>query len=419
VTRTQLCHVTRLAVVLSALAAIWLLAGPVAGGLATVALLAARVIFLVFSDKRRSAKFESARRDFLRAGYMHAEGLSEEAIERYDLLLPTLQSFERGRRPRMTRPLRVVLVNRAVLLGEAGRWTEALESINQLAALCEGSADLEGQIYLARTYLLRGFERDAAGAVDEANAECEQLFSRFQDADEASLRAVAAQGLLQKGARLSRYGRYQEALDVNARLIARYQGEADWEVLSAVGNAMGNRGREFARAGRLDEAIAEFERAVGATSSRPEADEIVCGVLVDEGEAFYSLGDPARALAAYERAIERGSDSDEERVRAKMAGALLGAGNCLKAMGRDQEALAAYDTAIGRYRDLPAAAVATTKVMTSRASVLFDLSRFEEALAACKDVRTRVMASEALARQVLDLVDWIERQCADRRDGLL
>ncbi len=406
-----------LALVLAGALAMLLVLGPVGGGAAILGVLAARVLFVVVSDRRTSAEVEFARREFLKAGYLQSEGLDKEAIEGYDRLLPTLHSLQRESPPQLTSPLRTVLMNRAVALAEAGRWAEALASIAELVDLCEGAEDLDGRIYLGQTYLFRGFERDAAGAVDEANAEAERLFVRFRDSDEPSLRALAAQGLLQEGVRLSRQGRYEEALEVNARLIERFEGETDWEVLRVVADATHNRAYEYWKAGHSHEAIAEYQRVVAWMSGRPEARVIVCRALVGEGALLQSIGESNRAIATNQRAMELGSGSVEDEVRALMAHALFGSGNCLYSLGRDQEALSSYDAAIDRYRDLPAAAVEVTKAMASRASLLFDLGRCEEALAGCRDVRARIRPSDAWARQSLDLVNWIERQCADTLPG--
>jgi tetratricopeptide (TPR) repeat protein len=407
-----------LAVVLSGVLVTWLFVGLVWGALAVFTLLALRVLFLTASDKRSAARFEAARRDFAMAQHLQAEGLPDEAIQRYDGLIDSLSLLQPSGASGKTRPLRAVHFKRAVALGIAGRWPEALESVNQLEELCEGATDLEGQIYLAQTYRLRGFERDAAGAVEEANRQGERLFELFGDAASPSLRAVAAQGLLQVSARLSRLGRYQEALDVNSRLIARYQTETDWEVLSVVANAMGNRGRELGRAGRAHEAIAEFERLISVMSSRREADEIVCRALVDEGAMLSLIGDSGRALRTYQRALDLGLGSDEDGIRVQMARALFGVGNCLHLVRRDLEALEAYDQAIDRYCDLPAAAVDIAKTMTNRASLLLDLCRCDEALVACKEVRERIAdAVDEGAHGCLEQIVWIEQHCPRGASG--
>jgi tetratricopeptide (TPR) repeat protein len=239
----------------------------------------------------------------------------------------------------------------AALLQITGRPAEALDTLSKIVARQSGNGDA----WYNRGVVLIDLER-------------------WSEAVESFDRALGVQqtpmAWTNRGSALQRLGRLDEALDSTERAL---------RITPDYGLAHYNRGVVLRGLKRHGEAVAAFDAALAATPQHAEA-------WIERGAALYETQTFEAAVASYERALALLPQS----VRA-----WTDRGAALHSLGRYADALSSYDHALGLAPD-------TVTALSGRGDTLARLKRPAEALAAFEAVlkispQTDVHGRRALA----------------------
>jgi tetratricopeptide (TPR) repeat protein len=291
------------------------------------------------------------------------------------------------------------MLQRALVLHQAGRLQEARAIYLQLLKLAPGNAELSR--LLASVEARLGRHQEALRLLDAALALAPNHVDALIGRGNVLLETGNAEGALQsydraisarpgdtfahhnRGLALHELGRFAEALTSLENAVARSPEEAVIhnscgntllslgrisEALASYGRAIAlnpeypdpfnNRGNALRHAARFDEALRDYDRAIALRPDYVEAHN-------NRGMVLQQLARFDEALTSLDRAIA---------MRPDFADAHNNRGNVLQRLGRLAEAIACYDTAI-RFKPDHADAY------NNRANALQDLDRTTEALA--------------------------------------
>ena len=241
-------------------------------------------------------------------------------------------------------------------------------------------------------------------AVDRADEIRAQSWSIIADAMRLSGDLDGALAAIRESRRLLEHVPASDA----ARIQARFN------VLWREGLILGEEGR--ISLGRSDEAIVAFQGAFDLVEDWASKDTANAGSRVLVANAARELGellrrrDPARALAAYDRALHRlGEVKDNPRARRSEVELLSGSSYPLRALGRSTEARQRLDDAFARLQQLETDLVnkielgsETDTALRARADHLADTGDTARAIDTYRALHDRVSGTAAPRERLID-----------------
>jgi tetratricopeptide (TPR) repeat protein len=229
-----------------------------------------------------------------------------------------------------------------------------------------------------------------AGKRDEAIAAYHALIDRIEDANVPNLDWNLSIALLNLAITLKDAGRREEALTAYRNVVRSVGDIADELVEKPVAAAMNNHANLLMDMGRAREAVVIVDDVVarwGDTINTDLAEQVAVARL-RRGLAFSAMGRHGEAIAAYDELIDQTNLKVWPKFEHLVAKGLVNKGIRESAMDRKESALLTYYDAASRFAASRDAEVReqVAKALANAASELFDLKRYDEAIAMSQTV---------------------------------
>jgi tetratricopeptide (TPR) repeat protein len=252
------------------------------------------------------------------------------------------------------------------------------------AGLVEGTPPGQAALFRLNAAVILG----QLGRYDEALAAFDDVVASYKDDDDPTVREQVAKALTNKGVALAQMWRPDDAIATYNDVIARYQIATEEPMRETVSLALFNKALAFGQTGRIDESIATYDEIVARYQDAKEAilREQVARALLNKGIMLTQQGNFELAIVAYDALEARFKDATEPNLREQVARALTNKGYLLSQQQRFQEAVATYDVVATRYKDAtePNIRVQVAYSLVNEGDAQRELGRFEDALATYK-----------------------------------
>ncbi|MDR3528450.1 MAG: tetratricopeptide repeat protein [Rhizomicrobium sp.] len=243
------------------------------------------------------------------------------------------------------------LHNRAVMLGEAGRYTEEITIYDDLVRRFEQASELDLRVQVAEALVNKGITLGILMRSDEEIAVYDDVVTRFGDAPELAFREQVAKALLNKGVTLGNLNRSEEEIAVYDVIIARNLEASEVVLREAVARALVNKGVVLGVLNRDEEALTVHNVVLErfADASDIALREAVARTLFNQGVALGRLNRDEEAIVVYDAVVARFAAEPEFVLREQVARALYNKGVVLRNLNRKEEASAALDEVVRRF----------------------------------------------------------------------
>lgn len=272
-----------------------------------------------------------------------------EQLATYDALLAV---FADNVTPGVRAVTGPVILARAFMLREDGRFEEALSACRQFIARVERGTPATQLVPLARAMFLRGELLEKLERPAEAVAAYAALASRFDFNGETESRQCIPAALFNQAALQGKTGHHEEALQTLDQLLQRARTESDLIPVRLLAQAMHNRAALLEALHNSDAAITAYQEVV--TSFRSISDPAVVSLVMESlfrhAELLHDRGKLQASLDDYQ-AIQAYGEPPESSPSQKaiISSAAFAIAAVLSALDKPLEALAAYDKAVQRY----------------------------------------------------------------------
>jgi tetratricopeptide (TPR) repeat protein len=267
-------------------------------------------------------------------------------------------------------------------------------------------ADEETKELLANALISKGVVLGELGRYEEALVPWDEVLERYAEDPAPTLREQVAKAFYNKGVTLRLLERNEEAVAAYGEVLKRYSEDSAPALRERVAMALLNKGVRLGELGRGEEEIAAYDEVLKryGEDPGPALRKEVASAMFNKGVALGELGRGEEEVAEYDEVLERFGEDSAPALRESVAKALYNKGFTLGQLGRDQEAIAAYDELLKRYGEdpTPAPRESVAKALFNKGVRLGKLGHSDERLAVLHDLIARF--GEDAAPAIRDIV---------------
>ena len=210
-------------------------------------------------------------------------------------------------------------INAAYIAYSEKRYEVALHDLSQALQYAKTKEQV------AKALFNQGFVLGELGRFEEALQVYKQVDERYGKDTESGVRKQVAKALFSQGFVLGELGSFEEMLQVYKQVDVRYGKETEPGVREPVASALFNQGVAFAQMGRFEEEIRVYKQvdARYGKDTEPGVRESVANALFNQGAVLWKMDRSEDAIVALRKAeviyAALGISKDEQKVRKLIA----------------------------------------------------------------------------------------------------
>ena len=275
-------------------------------------------------------------------------GHHEQEIEVYESVVTR---FGDASEPALRESVARALLNKGLTLGQLGHHEQAIEVCDSVVTRFGDASELVLRVRVAKALVIKSVTLGRLGRHEQAIEVYDSVIVRFGDASEPPLREQVASALFNKGATLGQLGHREQAIEVYDSMVTRFGDASEPPLREHVASVLFNKGVTLGQLGRHEEEIEIYESVATrfGDASEPPLRERVARALVSKAARLHELGGYEHAIEVYDHVVTRFGDASAATAgtRGLIGIAWNALGNLLlDSMGDPARALAAYESGL-------------------------------------------------------------------------
>ena len=275
-------------------------------------------------------------------------------------------------------------IDAARALGDAGKYAEAIVAYRAVIDRIDEAnvPNLDWNLSIALVNLAITYRM--AGRLEEALTAYRNVVQSCGDIADQLVEKQVAVAMNNHASLLMDMGRPREAIPLQDDVVERYRDTINTDLAQQVAIARLNRGVALGATKRNEEAIAAYDELIAETNLRvwPQFETYVALGLTNKGLRLAALGRNEQALATYDDAVARFGSADDAAKREQAAKALGSRASLLVDLKRYDEAVAACDAGLAIPRGTSDLNQSAALLMRNKVAALRAANRKAEAIAA-------------------------------------